>query len=158
MKANTNHKLKTNDIIDNIEKNELYSKILYSSETVDKVNELVGKLNELVGAIDTKGIKMLDENGNPIKPPYITFSIAEPEWDQKASMFARVWDRTTSNARIIQKADQITAAIGIRKKIHYDGGYLVIWPETPRTQIQVDGDTRYAYINLAVNHYNLPGV
>ena len=59
---------KTNDIIDNIEKNELYSKILYSSETVDKVNELVGKLNELVGAIDTKGIKMLDENGNPIKP------------------------------------------------------------------------------------------
>ena len=99
-----------------------------------------------------------DENGNPIKPPYITFSIAEPEWDQKASMFARVWDRTTSNTRIMQKADQITAAIGIRKKIHYDGGYLVIWPETPRTQIQVDGDTRYAYINLAVNHYNLPGV
>ena len=35
---------------------------------MDKVNELVFKLNELVRAIDTKGIKMLDENGNPIKP------------------------------------------------------------------------------------------
>ena len=35
---------------------------------VDKVNELVTKLNEIVRAIDTKGIKMLDENGNPVKP------------------------------------------------------------------------------------------
>jgi hypothetical protein len=35
---------------------------------VDKVNELVKKLNEIVQAIDTKGMKILDENGNPIKP------------------------------------------------------------------------------------------
>lgn len=59
---------KTNDLINQIETHSLYSKVLYSSETVDKVNELVFKLNELVRAIDTKGIKMLDENGNPIKP------------------------------------------------------------------------------------------
>jgi len=59
---------KTNDLIAQIETHSLYSKVLYSSETVDKVNELVFKLNELVRAIDTKGIKMLDENGNPIKP------------------------------------------------------------------------------------------
>ena len=59
---------KTNEIINSIEADPFYSKILYSSETVDKVNELVTKLNEIVRAIDTKGIKMLDENGNPIKP------------------------------------------------------------------------------------------
>ena len=59
---------RTNEIISHIENNPLYSKVLYSSETVDKVNELVQKLNELVSAIDTKGIKILDENGNPIKP------------------------------------------------------------------------------------------
>ncbi len=58
---------KTNDIINNIENNQFYSKILYSSETVDKVNDLIGKLNQLVQAIDTKGIKVLDENGNPVK-------------------------------------------------------------------------------------------
>ena len=68
LKAISEGAQKTNDILDNIEKNELYSKILYSSETVDKVNELVTKLNELVRAIDTKGIKMLDDNGNPVKP------------------------------------------------------------------------------------------
>ena len=59
---------KTNDIINSIEADPFYSKILYSSETVDKVNELVSKLNEIVRAIDTKGIKILDENGNPVKP------------------------------------------------------------------------------------------
>ena len=59
---------KTNDLIAQIETHSLYNKVLYSSATVDKVNELVFKLNELVRAIDTKGIKMLDENGNPIKP------------------------------------------------------------------------------------------
>ena len=90
--------------------------------------------------------------------PYITFSISAPEWNQKASMYARIWYRTRSNTKLIMKADQITAAIGERKKITHDGGYLVIWPETPKVQIQVDGDVRYAYINLSANYYNLPGV
>lgn len=90
--------------------------------------------------------------------PYITYSLSAPEWDQKASMYARVWDRTKSNTGIIRKADQITAAIGIRKRIKFDGGYLVIWPESPTIQIQEDGDVRYAYINLSANYYNLPGV
>lgn len=90
--------------------------------------------------------------------PYITYSVNVPEWDQKASNYARVWDRTKSNAGIIAKADQITAAIGEYKKIPFTGGYLVIWPETPLTQVVVDGDVRYAYINLSINSYNLPGV
>lgn len=59
---------KTNELITTIENDSLYSKILYSSEMTDKVNELVTKLNEIVRAIDTKGIKILDENGNPVKP------------------------------------------------------------------------------------------
>ena len=68
LKAISDGAQKTNDLINQIEPHSLYSTVLYSSETVDKVNELVFKLNELVRAIDTKGIKMLDENGNPIKP------------------------------------------------------------------------------------------
>jgi hypothetical protein len=59
---------KTNELINSIEADSVYNKILYSSEMVDKVNELIEKLNEIVQAIDTKGIKILDENGNPIKP------------------------------------------------------------------------------------------
>ena len=90
--------------------------------------------------------------------PYITYSVSVPEWNQKATMYAQVWDRTKSNAGIIRKADQITQAIGQGLKIPFEGGYLVIWPESPLIQIMVDGDFRSAYINLSVNTYNLPGV
>ena len=90
--------------------------------------------------------------------PYISYSISIPEWNQKATMYAQVWDRTKSNTFIISKADQITAAIGEGLKIPHDGGYLIIWPESPLIQIMVDGDFRSAYINLSVNAYNMPGV
>lgn len=93
-----------------------------------------------------------------VELPYITFSLSVPEWNQKASMNAKVWDRTKSNAGIIRKADQITQAIGCGKNIPLDGGYLIIWPETPLIQIMVDGDYRAAYINLSINTYQLPGV
>lgn len=90
--------------------------------------------------------------------PYITYSISVPEWNQKATMYAQVWDRTKTNAGIIQVADQITHAIGECRNIPFDGGYLVLWPETPLIQIQTDGDFRYAYISLSINVYQLPGV
>lgn len=94
-----------------------------------------------------------------VTTPYITFSLSVPEWNTKASLYAQVWDRTTSNAGIIRKADEITEAIGQGRKINLvDGGYLVIWPESPLIQIRTDGDFRSAYINLSVNAYHLPGV
>ena len=93
-----------------------------------------------------------------VELPYIAYSLASPEWNQKASLYAQVWDRSTSNTRLIKIADQITAAIGEEKRIALDGGYLVIWPETPKVQIEADGDFRYAYINLSINGYHLPGV
>lgn len=93
--------------------------------------------------------------------PYITFSLGFPEWNQKASAFVRVWYRTKANTKVIKKADQITKAIGQMKNIPFTDGYLTIWPETPLIQILTDGDdpdVRYAYINLSVNCYNLPGI
>lgn len=91
--------------------------------------------------------------------PYITFSLNAPEWNQKASLYAQVWDRTTSNMRLIQLADRITAEIGQEKRIPLDdAGYLVIWPETPLIQIMADGDYRSAYISLSMNAYHMPGV
>ena len=108
------------------------------------------------------GVPAYAENSVPdnVELPYITYSQGVPEWNQKATMYVRVWDRTKSNAWIMKKADQITADIGVQKKLTLDDGdgYLVIWPETPLTQIQTDGDYRYAYISLSVNTYQLPGV
>ena len=94
-----------------------------------------------------------------VEVPYITYSASVPEWNQKASLYAQVWDRTKSNTGIMQTADQITHAIGANGKIiPIGGGYLVLWPETPLIQIMTDGDFRSAYINLSVNAYHLPGL
>jgi len=59
--------VRTNQVIDSIESNPLYAKMLQTTESLDKVNELVMKINELVKAIDTKGLKVLDDNGKPVK-------------------------------------------------------------------------------------------
>lgn len=90
--------------------------------------------------------------------PYITYSISVPEWNQKASMYAQIWDRTQSNSGILRKADEIANAVGEGLRIPFQGGYLIIWPETPLTQIMVDGDYRNAYMNFSINSYYLPGV
>lgn len=93
-----------------------------------------------------------------VELPYITYSLAEPEWNQKATMYAQVWDRSRSNSLILRVADQITAEIGSGLKIPIDDGYLVIWPESPLIQVMVDGDYRSAYINLSINAYHVTGV
>ena len=107
------------------------------------------------------GIPAYSEESVPddVDLPYIAYSLGIPGWDRKASIFVKVWEKTTSNERIIRIADQITRAIGTgeRRIAMPDGGYLVIWPPDDPIQIQVDGDYRYAYINLWINAYNMPG-
>ena len=92
-----------------------------------------------------------------VELPYIAYSLSIPEWGQKATLYAQVWDRSRTNTFIVQKADQITAAIGEGKVIPTEDGYLVIWPETPLIQLMTDGDFRSAYINLSINSYHTPG-
>ena len=92
-----------------------------------------------------------------VQLPYIAYSLSVPEWDQKASLYAQVWDRSRSNTGIIGIADQITAEIGTGKKLDLEDGYLVLWPETPLMQMLADGDYRSVYINLSVNVYQMPG-
>ena len=90
--------------------------------------------------------------------PYITYNLAEPEWDQNATMYAQIWYRTKSNTEVLTKADEIVQAIGNGTTIKLNGGLLVIWPETPLVQIIVDDDVRRAYINLSIRSVHLPGV
>ena len=93
--------------------------------------------------------------------PYITYRPVDPEWHQKTTFFVRVWFRSTRNAELLEKADQITEDIGEMKRLPFDGGMVVIWPETPKVQIMVnpnDRMVRYAYISLSINSYHMPGV
>ena len=95
---------------------------------------------------------------DPVELPYITYPVVEPEWRENASFYLQVWHRTTSNTELLTKADEICRAIGTGLIINLEGGYLVIWPESPLVQLMVDGDFRSAYINLSINAYHVPGV
>lgn len=58
---------KANEAIAQLENSPAMDKLLNSHEAVDKVSELIEKMNALIASIDTKGIKVYDENGNPVK-------------------------------------------------------------------------------------------
>lgn len=57
----------TDEIITNLQEHPLANNLFNSTQIVDQLNTLVSKVNELIQAIDTKGIKVLDENGKPVQ-------------------------------------------------------------------------------------------
>lgn len=67
LKAISDGAARTNEIISSIEQDPLIDKYLNSTETIEHLSQLVEKLSTLVQAIDTKGIKMLDDNGKPVE-------------------------------------------------------------------------------------------
>ena len=88
---------------------------------------------------------------------HITYPMVDPEWSQQASMYCEVWDRSTSNAYILAKADTIVREIGQGIVFPCDGGYIRLQIESPAVQVRVDGDFRSAYINMSMNAFHLPG-
>lgn len=92
--------------------------------------------------------------------PYITIPLRDPEWRSKCPFQILIWYRTTSNLPVIQKADEIMAAVSEGVRIYLDGGGLLVLradSDTP-TEIMIDGDYRCARVALTLNAYHLPGV
>ena len=89
--------------------------------------------------------------------PYLTYPLNEPEWNQKSTWYIQGWYRTTSNAQLSAKADEIIQAIGTGIRLFTGVGIISIYPETPLVQLMTDGDYRSFYINLSINVYQLPG-
>lgn len=108
------------------------------------------------------GIPAYAENTVPddAELPYITYPLREPEWNAKTTFYAIVYYRhQTSNLDSLTKADEIVREIGGGIELTIDGGYIVLWPETPLVQaMPPNGDVRPAYINLSINAYHMPGV
>ena len=92
-----------------------------------------------------------------INVPYLVYPLNVPEWNQKATFYIQGWYRSTSNADLSAKADEIIKAIGIGIKLRTSDGYISIWPESPLVQLMTDGDYRSFYINLSINVYQMPG-
>lgn len=101
----------------------------------------------------------VDTVPDDVEAPYISYYFSEPEHFEKASGYAQVWYRTKSNTDVFTKADAILGAIEFGKRIELDtGGYLIIYPESPKGQLMTDKDYRAAVINFSVNSYHMPGL
>ena len=90
--------------------------------------------------------------------PYITVPVKEPAWDQKCPLPVKLWAYTKENAALLAKADAVVAAVGVGVRIPFAGGLVVLWPDTPQTQIMTQGNVRCAYLMFNMNSYHVPGV
>ena len=96
-----------------------------------------------------------DGNGvmQKVTLPYITYSLVEPSWRDSATMYARVWYRSTSYAEVTAKVDQIKAAVGECLSIPTPGGAVYLIPGTPYTQnMPMEGDDtlKVVYMNFQI--------
>lgn len=88
--------------------------------------------------------------------PYITYSLVESESLEPSTHYAQVWYRSTSNAALLAKVDEIKEAIGTGIRLECDGGYVVLRPSTPLAQLMTDEDhsIKFVYLNLQINCYH----
>ena len=102
------------------------------------------------------GLEAFVENNVPEEAqlPYITYQLVEPDWDDSASMYARVWYRSTSFQSINAKVDAIRAAIGESVSIPTSGGAVYLSKGSPFAQyMPMEGDDtlKVAYLNLTIH-------
>ena len=107
------------------------------------------------------GVPVFLENDVPdgAEPPYITIPLKDPDWRKQVSYQIMIWDRTTSNIGLINRADAIANAVGEGVRLPFDGGMLVLRIDTDTpAQVSADDDFRYLRLAFTLNAYHLPGV
>ena len=91
------------------------------------------------------------------RPPYITYNLSEPEWDTQGSTYCQVWYPKGRMEELLQKADEIMAAVGAGVKITMPSGYLMLYLAQQQCQFMSDEWTNSVYIGLLINSYHTPG-
>lgn len=84
--------------------------------------------------------------------PYITYQLVEPDWRDNATLYARVWYRSTSYVEINTKVDQIRAAIGEGLSLPTEDGAVYLTKGTPFAQnMPMEGDSTLKVVYLLFN-------
>ena len=100
------------------------------------------------------GIPAYDENTVPddLEFPYITYSVSTDSLGNAVTLYANIWDRSTSWEAITLKAEEIAEFIGYGYHLEsFEGGYVYITKGTPFAQrMNEPGDNmvRRIYINV----------
>lgn len=90
--------------------------------------------------------------------PYITYTVVEPDWGEKASIQARVWYKGASLVPLNAKVAEIKQAIGEGKSIQTDTGFVVISRDTNFSQYQPYDDegksnVKVAYLSAVIHSF-----
>ena len=105
-----------------------------------------------VRAWSEEDVPATEDDGTPLKPPYITYSVVCPEWRENAIHQARIWTRSESNEEAFTLAGKVLEAIGegVTLKAVGGKGYVTLDPGTPLAQKQPmdENEIRVVYINL----------
>ena len=103
------------------------------------------------------GIPAYVENTVPedAQMPYITYRLAQPDWREPMSMYARVWYRSTSFVDIAAKVDEISKALATGYSAKIDNGYIVLMKDVFFCQYMPDdsgdGAIKTAYLSLIMH-------
>ena len=81
--------------------------------------------------------------------PYITYQAVEPSWEDTASLYARIWYRSTSYADINAKVDEIKGAVGQGISLPTADGAVYLTRGTPFAQnMPMEGDDTLKVVYL----------
>lgn len=90
--------------------------------------------------------------------PYLTYTVADPDWSDETTIQARLWYKSTSLTAINAKAGEIKQAIGEGKSIQTDSGSIVIYRDVNFSQFQPYDDEgksniKVIYLNMVLKSY-----
>ena len=106
------------------------------------------------------GLKAYDETSVPdnAKLPYITYSVADNDFDQATPLNASLWYRSNSWVEITEKTEQIANSITRGgRMVSYDDGALWICKGNPWAQRMSDPsnyDIRRMLLSVIVEYIN----
>lgn len=113
------------------------------------------KMPEELSVRNIDGTPVIFERDAPVKMPYITYRLAQPEWDEPMSMYARVWYRGTSFKGLASKIDQISDALKSGYSVSDDGFYMALMKDSNFCQYMPDdsgdGMIKTAYLSLIMH-------
>lgn len=101
-----------------------------------------------------------EDNDKAAEPPYITYTIVEPEFGTSSTGQARIWYRSDSYEEIAQKKNEVLKAIGNGRLLPAGSGFLCIRKGTPPAQyLPFDEmpEIKVCYLNLQMDSYAMNG-
>ena len=117
---------------------------------------LMEKLHEFWSSF---GLPAYAENSIPDDAvlPYITYYVTEPDWQDSALAYARVWFRDTSFADIASILDEIKYRFKQGVSLFVNGGCIYLFKDSNFIQFMPsDGqneDMKIAYISMVIHAF-----